>query len=146
VNTEITKPTDCQAVRGWIFFDAECRFCVAGRRRWGRVFERRGFVWLPLQTPGAAARLGVTQDQLMAEMRVLPTGGLPLNGVSAWIELMRCVWWLWALAALMRLPGINHVAKSVYRWIAHNRYCISGRCEVTPCKSRHKTRTFFEMP
>ena len=44
---------------GWIFFDAECRFCVASRRRWGRIFERRGFVWVPLQTPGTAERLGV---------------------------------------------------------------------------------------
>lgn len=143
-----TETTDNNAIKpaGWIFFDADCRFCVGGRRRWGRVFERRGFVWLPLQTPGSAERLRVTQDQLMAEMWVLTASRTPLSGVSAWIELMRRVWWLWPLAVFLGMPGINLIAQGVYRWIARNRYCISGRCEVAPRKTHHKTRTFFEMP
>jgi predicted DCC family thiol-disulfide oxidoreductase YuxK len=129
VNTEITDKVD-DPPAGWIYFDAECRFCVAGRRRWGRVFERRGYVWLPLQIPGAAARLGVNQDQLMAEMWVLPTGGRPLNGVRAWIELMRRVWWLSPLAFVLGLPGIKRAGQIVYRSIARNRYCLAGRCRV----------------
>lgn len=145
MNTEKTD-NNVNKPAGWIFFDADCRFCVGGRRRWGSVFERRGFVWLPLQTPGAAARLGITQDQLMAEMWVLPASRPPLNGVNAWIELMRRVWWLWPLAVLLRLPGINLIAQGVYRWIARNRYCISGRCEVRPRNRHHRTRTFFEIP
>ena len=129
MNTEITD-YKVSATTGWIFFDAECRFCVAGRRRWGKVFERRGYVWRPLQTPGIASRLGVTEEQLMAEMWVLPTGGRPLNGVSAWIELMRRVWWLWPIAMLLALPVINSIGQVVYRWIARNRYCLAGRREV----------------
>jgi alginate O-acetyltransferase complex protein AlgI len=131
VNTEITDKNVNRA-KGWIFFDAECRFCVAGRRRWGRTFERRGFVWLPLQSPGTAERLGITHDQLMTEMWVLPVHGQPINGVGSWIELMRHVWWLWPLAFFLGLPGINHVGQVVYRWVARNRYCIAGRCEVKP--------------
>ncbi len=126
---------------GWIFFDAECRLCVEGRRRWGRIFERRGFIWLPLQTPGTAERLGVTAEQLLAEMWVLPAGGLPLNGVAAWIALMQQVRWLRPLAAVLGLPGIKRLAQAAYRWIARNRYCIAGRCEP-----RRTHRVFFEWP
>ena len=131
MNTEITDHK-AYNLTGWIYFDAECRFCVAGRRRWGRIFERRGYAWLPLQTPGTAARLGVTHDQLMAEMWVLPALGKPLNGVGAWIELMRHVWWLWPLAILLNLPVIKSFGQVVYRWVARNRYCIAGRCELRP--------------
>ena len=123
---------DARRVAGWIFYDAECRFCVRNRRRWGKVFERRGFVWLPLQTPGSTARLGVTQEQLMAEMWVLPANHSPLNGINAWIELMCRVWWLWPLAILLRIRGVNRVAQAIYRWIARNRYCIGGSCPVNP--------------
>ncbi len=129
MTTEITD-NNAIAPAGLIFFDAECRFCVAGRRRWGSIFERRGFVWLPLQTPGTAARLGVTPEQLMAEMWVLPTGGCPTNGIGAWIELLRRVWWLSPLALLLRVPGPNKIGRAVYRWIARNRYCVAGRCQV----------------
>jgi predicted DCC family thiol-disulfide oxidoreductase YuxK len=147
MHTEITdnkvpKPS------GWIFFDAECRFCVANRRRWGRIFERRDFVWLPLQTLGTAERLGVTPELLMAEMWVLPAGAPPLNGVEAWVGLMRHVWWLRPLAVVLDLPGIKWLAQAVYRWIARNRYCIAGRCRVLPRQPRnqHRHAAFFELP
>jgi predicted DCC family thiol-disulfide oxidoreductase YuxK len=147
VNTEITDQ-DATKPTGWIFFDAECRFCVAGRTRWGGIFERRGFVWRPLQTPGTAARLGVTEEQLMAEMWVLPVRGQPINGVGSWIELMRHVWWLWPLAILLNLPGIKNVGQVVYRWVARNRYCIAGSCRVPPPQPGHPRRhsAFLELP
>ncbi len=146
MNTEITD-NNAEKPAGWIFFDAECRFCVAGRRRWGKVFERRGYVWLPLQTPGAAARLGVTQDQLMAEMWVLPARGPSLCGVNAWIELMRHVWWLSPLAFFLALPGINGLGQVVYRWIARNRRCIGGTCALSQRPPpNHRHCAFLEMP
>jgi predicted DCC family thiol-disulfide oxidoreductase YuxK len=145
-----TEITDNKGGRpnGWIFFDAECRFCVASRRRWGRIFERRGFVWLPLQTPGTAERLRVTPELLMAEMWVLPAGAPPLNGVDAWIRLMRQVWWLRPVAVVLDLPGVKWMAQAIYRWIARNRYCIAGRCRISPRRPRdqHRHAAFFELP
>jgi predicted DCC family thiol-disulfide oxidoreductase YuxK len=147
MNTEITDNKDVRPT-GWIFFDAECRFCVAGRRRWGQIFERRGFVWLPLQTPGTAQRLRVTPALLMREMWVLPAGAPPLSGVDAWIGLMRHVWWLKPLAAMLDLPGIKRLAQAFYRWIARKRYCIAGQCAPSPREARKKHRhtAFLEMP
>jgi len=147
MNTEITDNIAIQPT-GWIFFDAECRFCAANRRRWGRIFERRGFVWLPIQTPGAAERLGVTPEQLMTEMWVSPRGAPPLSGVDAWIRLMGHVWWLKPLALVLDLPGIHRLGQAAYRSIARNRYCIAGRCRIVPRPPhpRHRGTTFFELP
>lgn len=147
MNSEITE-NNAEAPAGWIFYDAECRACVASRRRWGRIFERRGFVWLPLQTPGAAERLGAMPHLLMAKMWVLPAGDPQLNGVDAWIELMGHVWWLKPVAWTMDLPGLNRLARATYCWMARNRYCIAGRCGTTTRQGpgTHRHSAFFELP
>jgi len=118
------------SVRGWVFYDAECRFCVAGRTRWGPLLERRGFVWVPLQTPGAAGRLGVTEERLFAEMWLKLADGRVVSGVNSWSILMRAVWWLWPLGMLLEVPGINPIAAWVYRWTARNRHCLGGACKI----------------
>jgi predicted DCC family thiol-disulfide oxidoreductase YuxK len=129
MNTEITdnnaaKPT------GWIFFDAECRFCVGNRRRWGPTFERRGFVWRPLQTPGVAERLGVADRQLREEMWLQLAAGRKFSGVNAWGALLRCVWWMWPVGFALALPGFNAAGRALYRWIARNRHCLGGACAL----------------
>ena len=129
MNTEMSD-NKAKTPAGWIYFDAECRFCVAHRRRWGRVFERRGFVWLPLQTPGAAERLGVTDAQLRAEMWLQFADGRTFSGVNAWSAQMRRVWWLWPLGVVLALPGFNAAARALYRWVAKNRHCLGGACAV----------------
>jgi predicted DCC family thiol-disulfide oxidoreductase YuxK len=129
MNTESTDK-NAGAPAGGIYFDAACRFCVTHRRRWGPVFERRGFVWLPLQTPGAAARLGITEAQLQAEMWLQLADGRNYSGVNAWSALMRRVWWLWPLGLLLAAPGFNAAARALYRWIAQRRHCLGGTCRI----------------
>jgi predicted DCC family thiol-disulfide oxidoreductase YuxK len=127
--TEITD-NNANAPVGRIYFDAECRFCAAHRRRWGPIFERRGFVWLPLQTPGAAHRLGVTESRLREEMWLQLADGRTRSGVDAWSALMRHVWWVWPLGIMLALPGFNAGARVLYRWIARNRHCLGGACTI----------------
>jgi predicted DCC family thiol-disulfide oxidoreductase YuxK len=130
VNTEIAKRDDETAVRGWIFYDAVCGVCTAGRRRTGRLFESRGFRWVPLQTPGTAERLGVSENELWTEMRLQIADGRVLGGIHAWGYLLRRVWWLWPVGALLRIPLLRELADTTYRWVARNRYRFSGRCRI----------------
>lgn len=53
-----------------VFYDADCQFCVNAARRFERVLARRRFELVPLQVPGASAKFGVRDDQLLAEMRL----------------------------------------------------------------------------
>lgn len=146
MNTEITdengkKPT------GWIFYDAECGFCVHGVKRWSKIFASRGFRWLPLQTPGTAARLGVSESALRDEMKLLCVDGRVAGGVDAWALLFRSVWWLSPVGMLLKLPGAHWFGANIYRWIARNRYCFAGRCELHRHEMDHKRHAaFFEMP
>jgi predicted DCC family thiol-disulfide oxidoreductase YuxK len=115
---------------GWIYFDGECRFCVEHRKRWGGVFERRAFVWIPLQTPGTAERLGITETQLHAEMWLQLADGRRFSGINAWSAVMRRVWWLWPMGVVLALPGFNAMGRALYRWIAKHRHCMGGVCTI----------------
>ncbi len=146
MKTKITDK-DAQAPRGWSFYDAECVLCVRGVKRWNNLFARRGFCWIPLQTPGTAERLRVDESSLREEMKLLLASGQVLGGIDAWAVLFRSIWWLWPLGALLRIPGVRWLGAIGYRWIARNRYCIARRCELHDRKIHsHRHNAFFEMP
>ena len=146
MNTEITDKSVKNPV-GWIFYDAECLICIRGMWRFSDLFARRGFCWKPLQTPGTAIRLRLSQPVLREDMKVLLADGRVAGGINAWIELFRSVWWLLPLGILLDLPGIHWLGAKSYGWIARNRYCLSKRCNLRTHRNvRHRHASFFEMP
>lgn len=141
MNTEI-KAT--KATQGWIFYDAACPLCVRSVHRATRLVEQLGFEFLPLQTPGTAARLGVTEDALFARMHLLTAAGRRFAGADAFIEIARHARWARPLAAVARVPAVLPLLRRCYDWLAARRYCLGGACHTRPS---HKTkRVFFEMP
>lgn len=104
--------------------------CRASRNRWGGMLARRGFEWVPLQTPGAADRLGIPETGLLEEMKLLSPDQRVLGGIDAWACLLRSVWWLWPLGLLLSLPGFHAVGQACYRWIARHRACLGGQCRL----------------
>jgi predicted DCC family thiol-disulfide oxidoreductase YuxK len=130
---------------GWIVYDADCGLCQTGRRTLGKVFTRRGFEWVPLQTTGTAAWLRISEAELRREMKLLLPDKRVLGGVDALINLLRAVWWLRPLGILLSLPGLHELAKTAYRCIARNRYCVGGRCQA-PRPKRRRTIPFLDLP
>jgi predicted DCC family thiol-disulfide oxidoreductase YuxK len=96
----------------------------------GRLFASRGFEWTPLQTPGAAVRLGVAESAFDFRMHLLTADGRVLHNADALGVLCRSVWWLWPLGALLLMPGFREVGRITYDWFARNRNCIGGTCRV----------------
>ncbi|HUL51478.1 MAG TPA: DCC1-like thiol-disulfide oxidoreductase family protein [Candidatus Nitrosotalea sp.] len=128
MNTEITEKTVYAA--GWIFYDAACAPCVNARQRAGRLFASRGFAWLPLQTPGSAARLRVSESDFARRMHLLLADGQVLYNADALAVLCRSVWWLWPLGAALRVPGFREIGRTTYDWLARNRHCVGGACAI----------------
>jgi len=63
-----------------IYYDDECQFCRGMLRRFGRTLARRRFIFVPLQAPGAARLLGVSEEHLLDEMRVRLDNGAVCGG------------------------------------------------------------------
>lgn len=147
MTTEKTDKNDTRPVRGWVGYDGDCGLCSALVRRCAGPFERRGFVFLPLQNPWLAGRLGLKTGELPEEMKLLwPDGGI-VGGAEAIMALLRAVGWLAPLAWLAWFPGVRLLTVAAYRWVARNRHTL-GICHVPGRTGRphHGHTAFFEAP
>src|SRR5437867_10526666 len=70
-------------VRGCVFFDADCTFCVGMAERFGGLLSRRRIDLLPLQAPGVPERLSIAAPDLRNEMRYLTQTGELFGGADA---------------------------------------------------------------
>lgn len=119
--------------QGWLFFDAECGFCIRIARRLAPILERRGFGVAPLQDPRVGALLGMTRQELLLELRFLLSDGRQFGGADAVLAVAREIWWARPLVWLAKLPGVLPLLHGGYRWVAARRSCSASACTVTHC-------------
>jgi predicted DCC family thiol-disulfide oxidoreductase YuxK len=115
--------------RGWLFFDTECGFCTRIARWLAPILERRGLAVAPLQDRRVAALLGLSNAELLREMRFLLSDGTQFGGADAAIALAREIWWGRPLVGLARIPGVMEWLRKGYRWIAARRNCAGVDCK-----------------
>jgi predicted DCC family thiol-disulfide oxidoreductase YuxK len=115
---------------GWLFYDAECRFCTATARRTERLIGPRGFAILPLQTPWVRERLGLRDGEPLREMIVLTRDGRRFGGADAALHLAGRIWWCVPLTWLAVIPGVRPLLRRLYAWIAARRSCAGGACTL----------------
>src|SRR2546427_13143076 len=92
--------------RGWLFFDAECKFCTRIARWLAPILERRGMALAPLQDPRVGALLGLAREDLMREMQFLLSDGSRFGGADAADGLARGLWWGRPWGLISRSPGL----------------------------------------
>jgi predicted DCC family thiol-disulfide oxidoreductase YuxK len=114
--------------RGWLFFDAECEFCTRIARWLAPILERRALAVAPLQDPRVGALLGLTEAELMREMRFLLSDGSQYGGADACVALAREIWWARPLVWLARVPGLMDVLRRGYQKVAARRSCAAASC------------------
>ena len=147
MNTEITDTIDTQPARGWVLYDAQCRFCTSLVMRTRATVETGGFRFAPLQSLWVRERLALPEDLLLAEMRVLTTSGRVLGGADALVYLAyelgasRRIWWARPLAIVSKLPLLMPVLRFAYRWVAQHRSCRQGACQISSAGNLKKEAT-----
>jgi predicted DCC family thiol-disulfide oxidoreductase YuxK len=114
--------------RGWLFFDAECKFCTRIARWLAPFMESRGMALAPLQDPRVAELLGLAHDDLMKEMQFLLSDGSRYGGADAAVALAREIWWAAPLVWISKIPGMMEILRKGYRWIAVRRKCAAAQC------------------
>src|SRR6476661_4774671 len=129
---ETLAPRTNHSFRGWILYDGACRSCTASARRFDRVFRRRGFLFLPLQTNWIMDRLDLDPGAPLEEIRVLTADGRDIGGADAMVFLARQIWWAWPFAALAQSPPMHKLLDRGYRWIAADRDCDHITCNLPP--------------
>jgi len=120
-----------RSARGWLFFDAQCRFCTRIARWLAPSLARKGFCVAPLQDPRVSALLGMTRKELLKELRFLLSDGTHSGGAHAVVAVAREIWWGRPFVWLAAFPGMMAVLDAGYKRIAARRGCSGGTCEVS---------------
>jgi predicted DCC family thiol-disulfide oxidoreductase YuxK len=114
--------------RGWLFFDAECRFCTRIARWVQPILELRGLAVAPLQDPRVGALLGLPKSELLRELRFLLPDGRQSGGADAVVAVAGEIWWARPLVWIGNIPGMMAVLRRGYRWVAAQRSCVAVAC------------------
>ncbi|MCA9259953.1 MAG: DUF393 domain-containing protein [Planctomycetales bacterium] len=122
-----------------VLYDGDCGICTrqVSRLPWWDCQQR--LAYLSIHDPEVAERWPELDHQrLQREMCIVDSRGRRHWGPYAIRRLtvrLRRLWWAtW----LLYLPGAMWLAKPIYRWVAENRYrlsgggCDSGACRVPP--------------
>jgi predicted DCC family thiol-disulfide oxidoreductase YuxK len=127
--------------RGWLFYDAECKFCTRIARWLAPILERRGLAVAPLQDPRVGELLGMSREALLLEMRFLLSDGSHYGGADAAVALGNEIWWGRPLVWLSKIPGMMEILRKGYRWVAASRSCAAEARPAAPGSSEASRRT-----
>ena len=95
--------------RGWLFYDADCNFCVKIARAIAPSLQKRGFALAPLQDPRVGPLLGIPRSELLLEIRLLLADNQQFGGADAAVALAKEIWWALPLVWLAAIPGVMNV-------------------------------------
>jgi acetyl esterase len=111
---------------GWVLYDGGCGVCSRWVPFWAPTLARLGLAVAPLQAPWVAARIGLSPEALLADIRLLLRDGRLVSGADVYRHVMRRLWWAYPLYLLSAAPGLRWIFDRSYRWFAEHRLRISG--------------------
>lgn len=128
----IAAPSAAPPPERWmveVFFDGDCPLCRREIQLLQRLDRGRGRIrFTDLAAPDfEPAALGLTHEELMAEIHGRLPDGTIIRGVEVFRRLYAAVGFSW-LMAITRWPGISHGLDWGYRWFARRRLRLTGRC------------------
>jgi len=135
VSTPLPTPSE-RPEASIVVYDGQCRICTAqiNKLPWWDCQQR--LAYLSLHDSEVSERWpDLSHDRLMLEMIVLDPQGQRFWGPDSIRYLTRRLRRLWWLAPLLHIPGSMLLWRPLYRWIARNRYRLSGGevCEEDAC-------------
>lgn len=97
---------------------------------WAGALRRRGFGIAALQEPWVLERVGLSEREVVEDLRLLLADGSHLAGVDAYRYAMRRIWWAVPLYGLSILPGCRALFDAAYRVFARHRHRVSAACRL----------------
>jgi predicted DCC family thiol-disulfide oxidoreductase YuxK len=119
-----------------VIYDGDCGICtnqVSKLPFWDR---QKKLAYLSLHDPEVQRRYpDASHERLMQEMLIVDRHGGRHWGPEAIRYLTRRLWTMWWAAPFAYFPGSMYLWRPLYRWIARNRYRLSGKeCATDACQ------------
>jgi predicted DCC family thiol-disulfide oxidoreductase YuxK len=120
-----------------VIYDGRCRICTAQIRRLPWWDCQRKLSYLSLHDPEVARRWpDLSFDRMMQEMVIVDRYGNRHWGPEAIRYLSRRLRRLWWASPFLYFPGSMFLWRPLYRFVARNRYRLSGgpACDEGTCE------------
>jgi uncharacterized protein len=117
---------------GWVLYDASCGVCARWVPFWAPTLARLGLAVAPLQASWVSARLALSPDAALTDIRLLLRDGRQLQGADVYRYVMRRLWWAYPVYVLAAAPGLRRLFDRAYRTFADHRIRISAACGLRP--------------
>lgn len=129
-----------------VFYDLECPLCLRTKLIVSHFDVRKRIVFLPVQGnwEHEPALAGLSEQELLLNIHSVDNKGNVYTGVDTYIRALESIFYLKPLGWLLRIPGIYHISKKVYLYVAYNRTterCTEGNCNIAPAAVRGKEST-----
>ena len=125
-----------EGMSGILFFDGACGMCTRSEELLLRLNRTGDLRTEPLQSPGAAERLGIPPSRLLESVRWLDSSGAGYSGAEAANAAVSSAIGTKIPLLVYRTPGVRFVEDAIYRWVAAHRYRFPG---TTPYCHSHPT-------
>ncbi|MFN2452590.1 MAG: DCC1-like thiol-disulfide oxidoreductase family protein [Pyrinomonadaceae bacterium] len=90
--------------------------------------RKRGFGIAPLQSAWVGDKLGLSEAELIEDLRLLFRDGRQLQGTDVYRYLMARIWWAYPIYLLSIAPLLERLFDRSYRTFANNRFRFSHTC------------------
>jgi len=114
----------------WVFYDRNCRLCRRAVWLTGCLLGRANVNFVPLQKDWVRKLFGLTQENLLEEMKLLTAERSKLGGADAVLHLAGRVFWLKPIVIILKLRWFRGWVYKIYSWVARRRYCLEGGCAL----------------
>ncbi len=115
---------------GWILYDDSCGFCRRWVPFWENTLRKRGFEIAPLQADWVKAKLRVSENELVQDLRLLLENGEQIQGADTYRYAMKRIWWAYPFYLVSITPLCRNIFDWSYRTFANHRHQISKACKL----------------
>jgi predicted DCC family thiol-disulfide oxidoreductase YuxK len=120
-----------------VFYDAECPLCIRTKIIVDSISLSKQIKFLNVQAyaDGEEALKNIDRNELLNNIYSVDKNGKVFKGIDTYIKIFMSIWYLAPFGVLVRIPGIYHLSKRIYAWIASNRIverCTEETCGYTP--------------
>ena len=121
----------------FFYYDSECPLCIRTKIIISHLdwFNKIGFKTVQFDSQNHEKLVDLELDKLLEDIHSVDTRNNVYSGVDTYIQVFRRIFYLYPLYLLLNIPGIYHLAKKIYSYIAKNRdteRCTEDNCGYNP--------------
>ncbi|MES2417278.1 MAG: DCC1-like thiol-disulfide oxidoreductase family protein [Bacteroidota bacterium] len=121
----------------FFYYDTECPLCIRTKITITHLdwFNKIGFKTVQFDAQDQEKLAKIDQEILLNDIHSVDAKGNVYAGVDTYIQVFKRIFYLFPLYLLLKVPGIYHLAKNIYAYVAKNRdteRCTEDNCGYNP--------------